>query len=282
MVRKGTKFSICLLFYGDYPELAERCLSSLNSPLGCCENLKDIRIGLNGVSKTVENYIRKWGQHCCDKLKLPCLFYKNIGRSGHFHKYPLMRRMLLDDSYELPEFVMWFDDDSFLGAECDTDWWRTLEQCLGGVDMIGQFWFSDLSCNQVNWVRHQTWAKSGRPFRNFGVFCTGGWWVMRSRVCLDYNWPCPELRHNGGDVMLGELFYYRALQMRSFDQNVSINRAARRGASEAPLGSDFVSGKELSCSHQCIEVVRTGYNVSEAAQKIEMIAEESVNVLELK
>src|SRR4051812_533765 len=46
-------FSVCVLLYGDYPDLAERCLESIAL---LSDEKVEIRIGMNAVSETTRRF----------------------------------------------------------------------------------------------------------------------------------------------------------------------------------------------------------------------------------
>jgi hypothetical protein len=78
-------------------------------------------------------------------------------------------------------------------------------------------------------------------------FATGGFWVIKTELLYRYNYPWPELDHNGGDSLLGELCLQQDLRLQQFKEGVKINAsrdgkesaAKRRGTSQKPLGHDF-------------------------------------------
>jgi hypothetical protein len=145
---------------------------------------------------------------------------------------------------------MWFDDDSYLCGE--PGWWDRVLAAASDHDMIGKHYRRVLEEAQWRWIRRQPWCDPdlGKPrafrFRRTPSirFCTGGWWVLRSEVLASHDWPSVELRHRGGDLLLGELLRHRGLRMGEFEEGVRINadeggrhsKARRRGFDEDPLG----------------------------------------------
>ena len=258
------RFSIHALFYGDYLDLAQRCLTAFEPTLHeGAAYITDFRLGLNSVAPPTQRFVVHWAQQVWQSWQIPVHIYvtdKNV------FKYPLMRRMFRDPEAPLAQFVMWFDDDSFLTGQ--PGWWSRVLAAIEGQDMIGQAWFLPIEGNQWNWIQQQPWYNpdAGPPPMQRGrrcfSFCQGAWWVLRSRVVHDYDWPIPSLRHNGGDSLLGELFRHQGLRKGRFDYGVRINaddagqpsRAARRGHSESVIGKDDRPGATEDLSHHDFEL----------------------------
>jgi hypothetical protein len=165
-----------------------------------------------------------------------------------------MRRMFRYG--ELADYAVWFDDDSYL-SDSQLFWKSLHEVLLANPDMIGQQWFRQMNSNQWLWIREQPWSSVnlGKPPQF--TFFTGGFWALHSRVIEKLDWPIPELRHCGGDCMLGEALRHIGANMVQFDTGVRINAnksgkhssAIRRGLSE-PLFAYGYSGRTLPTDHQ--------------------------------
>jgi hypothetical protein len=243
--------TVCVLLYGDHPDLAHRCLSSIWSRLtDGAPLIYDIRLGLNEISANTRVVVDWFAEGVKTHLTIPVIKYdcrKNA------LKYPLMRRMLLNDSRRPAEWVMWFDDDSHLDG--GRGWWREVMRKTVGGDMLGKIYMQGMSPRQWPWITQQAWyrASVGEPpklrrKRPTFRFCTGGWWVIRSQILRDYDWPTPELRLIGGDAMLGELCRHRGYRLVDFCQGVKINAgndgkhnsATCRGASPRSSGRNAV------------------------------------------
>lgn len=69
--------------------------------------------------------------------------------------------------------------------------------------------------------------------------------MIKTKVLADYGWPHPQLRHRGGDVLLGELIRHQGLKLINFKSGVAINAdelgkesaSKRRGYDEPPIGA---------------------------------------------
>lgn len=249
--------SLCALFYGDHPKLAHRCLSSIWERLGDGhEVLQDFRLALNEVSPATREIIDWFVASAAEHYGLTTILFDMPVNAC---KYPVMRRMLFDAPSPPAEWVLWFDDDSYLDGET-TGWWRQLLDASQNADMLGQVWFQRIQGQQWDWISRQKWfnPKVGPPPRRQFSFCTGGWWMLRSALMRKHDWPSVELRHRGGDSLLGELCRHQGLRIKKFDTGVRINaddrgrhsKSPRRGVDEKVLGMKPSSG---DLSHQQFE-----------------------------
>ena len=238
-----SKFTIGVLLYGDYPKLAQRCLTSIANTIRA-EDL-NLRVGLNAVSPQVTAWVKSWVPESCI-LEFP----ENI------NKYPLMRQMIHGVNPVDTEYFMWFDDDSWLtGYELGTVnnkpyWLQLVDHAMASADMIGSIYTMKFRGKQRDWVRAQSWYGGNDPKDRRLRFATGGWWTIRTQLLYDFNYPWPELDHNGGDSLLGEMLLQQKLRIQQFNEGVKINAAdngkesgaKRRGTSQPPLGHDYDPG----------------------------------------
>ena len=97
-----------------------------------------------------------------------------------------------------------------------------------------------------NFIKTRPWFQNReRRSPRQCLFATGSWWMTRTHLLKDYNWPDPDLVHNGGDVLLGELMYQNRLILRNYSHGLWINadesgrpsKASRRGFSQRSLGT---------------------------------------------
>lgn len=255
------KVSICVLLYGDHPELAKRCLGTLGMALASgARYVHDVRLGLNVVDDVTRAYVEEWTQTVWDKHRFRVLFYIPDQQVA---KYPLMRRMFYDEYNPLAELVMWFDDDTYFHEQLP-HWWSDVLAKMEGHHMLGQCnWRLSMQGEQWAWIKTQPWYNPvvGMPEKRKGRYmfryCQGAWWVIRRTTLHDLNWPIPELRHNGGDSMLGEALRHQGLSIGYYDRGLRINadergrnsRAKRRGISEPVIGKHY-KGKPLPVDHQ--------------------------------
>jgi len=255
------EFSICVLLYGNYPDLARRCLESIEQSLREGKDfVADIRLGLNAVAPPVFDYVQEWAKQTAAKYRLPVILFlppHNVG------KYPLMRRMFFQPSFPLANYVMWFDDDSYLTPR--PGWWPRVHEAIRDAEMIGQSqWVIPAHGNQWEWVRTQPWfnPNSDPPWiikdRPHFRFCQGAWWVIHAEILHRYDWPPQEFRHQGGDSLLGELLRQQGLRLGEFTEGVRVNAdargvhsaAPRRGRKERHHGADYRPGMIYPTNHQ--------------------------------
>lgn len=258
-------FTVCVLTYGDYTHLAHRCLSSIAATLSeGSRNVGDFRVGMNEVSQETLELVENWAEQVWSAYSIPTYLFHP---SRNVFKYPLMRQMLHGRRWPRRRYVMWFDDDSFLLEQ--PDWWSRVDDAIATADMIGQTqWFRPLQGNQWEWIKLQPWfnPEVGLPQEVQGEPCIqyvqGAWWVIRHVILEQFDWPIKELRHNGGDSMLGELIRHQGLRMAEFNEGICPNAsddgvstmAERRGYSEELLGFDFASGEQRNTDHQDFKI----------------------------
>ena len=247
------RFTVCCLFYGDYPQLAERLLKSLYRPEWLDQI--EVRVGCNQISlATVEilrSYTAEWGGK--PLLSSARTWYCET----NLHKYPMMRRIFYDRPLETP-FTMWFDDDSWIRDSAPDHWFAhianfmdTADNAGNVADMAGAVWEMKLGGNQFRWYQDQPWYGDKHVSKHHKVrFATGGWWVIRTPLLQKWNWPVPEINHRGGDVALGELCRQQGYNLRNFSDGVCINAndsgkcssSPRRGHDEHPVGWHYQPG----------------------------------------
>lgn len=248
-------FTVCVLGYGDYPDLIQRTVGSVLRCAGVCDsgwvalgNRLNLRIGLNSPGKQTLDFCK----FLVDKgyLKLVNLYVS----SDNIAKYPMMRRMFHDsDNRITTPLTMWFDDDSWCTGEADTQarWFNTVRLNLHDADMIGSIYKIRLAHKQHEWICAQPWYRANPPVHANQVirFVTGGWWTIKTSTIHLIDWPIPQLHHRGGDVLLSIVLQQHGLSLRHFRSGVAINAHAktgiestspRRGIDETPIGYNGV------------------------------------------
>jgi hypothetical protein len=209
-------FTVCVLFYGDYPALAQRCLGSVLATARA-SHVAEIRIGFNEVSKQTRRSVHEM----LAKTEVPVRIYDS---GKNVMKYPLMRRMFYDDEHPIESsYLMWFDDDSCL-TTADVGWWAGVAKRLKIADMLGHVWVKRMEGNQREGIKAQPWYNGKLMPRHHRMkFATGGWWAARKEIILDWNYPWPALHHNGGDSTLGEMIRQQGYKLVSFKDGLWIN-----------------------------------------------------------
>jgi hypothetical protein len=130
--------------------------------------------------------------------------------------------------------LMWFDDDTCLmpGTQA-ASWLQSVALRASGTEgSLGSVYSQRLTGRQKEWIRRQPWY-AGREIPDDVVFNTGGWVVVPLAVLRRWDWPGPELHHNGGDMVLGELLHQQGLPVEQFRVGLAINADAQLRESAA-------------------------------------------------
>ena len=234
------EFTIFALLYGNHPELAARCVSSIAPYVG---DRAELRVGLNTVGGKTRKMVNS-------QAGPGGAISKVYDYGENILKYPMMRRMFHDpDAPIKTPYIMWFDDDSFVKPDASQQrpWLDIVSEAISQADMLGSVYSLNYRGDQHKWIAAQPWY-AGKAARPKASFATGGWWCIRTEVVQQYNWPPEALQHRGGDVMLGELLRQQDRTLKQFRTGVAINandagqesKAARRGHDETPIGVAFV------------------------------------------
>lgn len=255
-------FSVNVLMFGQHHSLAVRCLESIIQTADW-SLISDVRVGLNAVGRGTHDYV----QDASSRVKAPLHVYREES-DKNVMKYPLMRRMLYDHErpIEAP-YVMWFDDDSYIGYDTTPAWWATVAGLFTpGIVAVGSKYRP-----AYDWNVHEKAAIAAAPWYDGcalttrPLFCTGGWWAARKEFLAEWDYPFRELRHNGGDVILGELIRQRGRAIAQFNTGVRINAdatgresaAARRGVTTA---RPFQAPPPYAYDHHDFRCVVESYN----------------------
>lgn len=236
-------FTICVLLYGDYLNLAERCLRSIAETIRTQD--LNLRVGLNECGQRTKQWVKSW-------VPPECIWESDT----NIHKYPMMRQMFHGANPITTPYTMWFDDDSYLDSfklhqiGSGDYWLNRVERAMISSDMIGAIYTKSWEGNQPWWVQDQAWFKQKPVGGRKGRFATGGWWTIRTEILYGWDYPWAALDHRGGDVMLGELCYQQGFRLNQFRDGVKINadgnglecKSLRRGYDSVPIGYDYDPG----------------------------------------
>ncbi len=149
--------------------------------------------------------------------------------------------MFHDDPIDTP-FIMWFDDDSWIFDSAPSNWFELVYRRMAAADMLGSVWTIGYLGEQREFIKRYPWYL-GKTRPEF-AFATGGWWTVKTDIIQHWKWPPPELHHNGGDALLGELMFQQGYSLEHFSAHLGINAddtgkcstAERRGYHETPIG----------------------------------------------
>lgn len=225
-------FSVNLIVYGDHPDLAARCLGSIVNSADP-ELVAEVRVGMNAVCEATRDLVLS----AMHSAPLPFLVYEEV-TGANVMKYPLMRRMIYDPARPIPtekvDRVMWFDDDSYVIAGhrfwADADHAFRTARCpvMGSVYFPGFYW----TPAEKAAYRQQPWY-TGQLTDTQTKFVTGGWWVADLEFLSKWDYPFRELKHNGGDTVLGEVLRQQKLRPHHFRDGVAVNADATGRESKA-------------------------------------------------
>ena len=227
---------IFTLLYGPHGPLHRRILESFRAHVP-----RDIpvNIWLNEVPEETKALVEELRQQF-PRIEL-------FTRGDNCPKYVAMREMFrgfkdVNEQGVHPyqeSWAVWFDDDSHI---VEADWYPLTMAYLASKSdaaYVGQPWFVHWKEGQWDWVKGQPWYTKrpsevirGQPGVNFAQ---GAYWLLKVGLIRLLDWPL-NLKHNGGDVMLGEAVYQMGLPFHKFWHGVKVNDAQRRGFAEAPAG----------------------------------------------
>tara|TARA_Y100001938_G_scaffold150895_1_gene244219 strand:+ start:667 stop:2610 length:1944 start_codon:yes stop_codon:yes gene_type:complete len=238
----GGKFTICLLLYGDFPDMHKLCLDSLLHTVPA--HLVDLRIGSNELCERTLKYL-----DVLEKEGRPFTHYRN---EDNKKKYPVMRDMFYDEENPInTNYLIWFDDDTICNR--DDNWLARLAEMIidnhdDGFRMYGPRYTWNIRNSQMDWIKNASWYH-GRPFRDGRGnpshnatkihFATGSFWALSTEAMRECNIPDPRIGHNGGDYMIGEQLYQGGYKLKSFSgrkQIVNWSAFPRRGLNEKHTG----------------------------------------------
>jgi hypothetical protein len=215
------KFLTCALFYGDHPQLAQRCANTLKSLQGTGK--VDLRIGLNAVSPATRAVL---------DATLPGVH--RIDADPQLYKYPMMRKLVGRYDGDATH-LMWFDDDTCLQPGTNPRLWldavaQRADACAGSLGSVYQ---RRLTRPQKAWIAAQPWY-TGRDIPEAVTFVTGGWTVLPLATMRALDWPPQDIVHNGGDAILGAMLHQQGLPVEQFRMGLAINADPQLRESAAP------------------------------------------------
>lgn len=233
-VLRPRSYLLAGLCYGHYPYLASRMLHSILDGTDWSW-VAEWRLAAHEVSQETWELMLK----VAAKAPVPTLIYRTL-RPSNPGKYVTMRYMLYDPQRPVAPTVsriMWFDDDSYLkvGPQQAHDWWQTLSRKAAACTVLGSLYVIRQRGKQYLNIPKQPWyGGKALSANHFYRFATGGWWVADLPFLYRWNYPWPELRHNGGDSLLGELCRQQNGSLCQFRDGVAINADLAGRESSSP------------------------------------------------
>lgn len=218
-------FSVNALVYGKHPDLAERCVGSIHRSLDPAL-VAEVRVGMNAACPETRDVVLGMQAAC----PVPFYVYEEV-TGANVMKYPLMRRMLYDPVHSIPhprvDKVMWFDDDSCVVNGNGFFARAAAAFAAGGSPLMGAPYHAGYRWTDTERAAFaaQPWF-TGQPLSPMPLFITGGWWVADLEFLAKWDYPFRELRHNGGDVLLGEVLRQQGRKPHEFRAGVAINADA--------------------------------------------------------
>lgn len=235
-----TKVTICVLCYGNYPDIHRLCLNSI---LNTTHGKASIRIGTAALGAESREFIQGLER----EKKVDKVYW----RDDNPGKYVIMREMFYDKSMPLNDWVIWFDDDSICNRRAD---WLTYSLDIiknnfkENRHLYGIKQHIATTTNLLNNIKKCSWYRKrqfrdqqGRPVPNGNKihFVTGGWWIISRKAIVECNIPEPTLVHNGGDVLIGEQVWQGGFSTHPIGKHKEIvnwSSVPRRGKSEGHWG----------------------------------------------
>lgn len=237
----GGKFTICVLCYGDYPELARKSIGSILETVPA--DRVDLRIAANACSRATLDYLKT--------VPASAVYIS----SENDYKYPMMRRMFWNPQRPITtNYVIWFDDDTWT---VQPHWIDNLAKTIieghpKGCRMYGSLMYHDLGeygdARPDLWFRESDWYR-GRHFRVRGQqkeapngsvidFAVGWCWALATETIRAANIPDVRLQHNGGDITIGEQVHQVGAKIAQWNGGKSLvacpsrEQGGRRGFSQ--------------------------------------------------
>ena len=236
---KKKPVDICVCTYSsehteanDHFNLITRCLLSIVNNTD--PSLYTLHIGCNNLSLRAMAFV-DWLVSCYGAKKYIGNPSKDVNGCTIYPKYPLMAEMY--DSSD-GEWVVWFDDDSYVTA---ADWLETLEDKINNTAMVDQFGEQSLivlsPCHQEQWIEPSVWYSAGKiNYQNFpegkrivSPFIVGGFYAISRKAINVCRIPDPRLVHNNGDWTTGMALHHQGFKISNHNYGVIINSESRRG-----------------------------------------------------
>ncbi len=238
------KVTICVLGYGNYHQLIERCLTSIIDSVP--PHRYDLRVALNQPCDASLKFVKEVA---------PTAIYRDHGQR---RKYNAMAAMFHDPAHPITTpYTIWFDDDT---AVVQRNWLPVLAETIianhpHGVRLFGKKMYHDLKMyhknghNPKTWFEQATWWKGAQlrlkgkeqygPNGSCIDFVAGWFWAIETAAIYACQIPDVRLEHNGGDCCIGAQIHQGGYRIKDFNADKKFiwtptkEAGGRRGHSQA-------------------------------------------------
>jgi len=236
--------TICVLTFGNYPELTHQALESIRSH--CLRSQYQLIVAANAVGDKSLKFLTE--RHQTGEIDQLIVSPTNLGKST------MMRRMFAGVK---TEFIWWFDDDSYITEpSAFARWLEAAKSSPASTVLWGRsefcehpfFFTTGDDPGAVEFVRSAPWYRglpppSWRPggkgeFNLWGrglgdgrwYFVSGGCFFIRTSAVRAMPWPDPRLFQLADDIFLGEAIRQQGWNFTSIHPlGVAINTQPSRG-----------------------------------------------------
>lgn len=224
-------FDVLVCCYGDYIDIAKRCLDSV---IDLSSQSLNIHVGLNECGLNTKKYCRD----LLDNSKITTLIESNV----NINKDPMMRKLIDCVS---SEYFLWLDDDTFPTKK---GWDNLILESLNKEYDVGGFTHvsnRNSYAGYKNFLEKRPWFNSWEKYKSYKdsnlqndhiPFPIGFLWVGKTKYFLKHNFPDKYMVKKCDDMLLGEMiyqtdanFYHLGELWDYFDKNTS----PRRGFGES-------------------------------------------------
>ena len=224
----GDRVTICLLMYGDFTDLHQRCLNAVLATTP--KSRVEIRVGGNQLCRETTTYLQRL-QESGDVSHL------NLAPANR-RKYPVMRDLFREPPLTT-DWVIWLDDDTL--CNIDNNWLTKMLSIAAanfdrGCRWVGPHYKYNMNaawrewCAQGGWYHGVPWPQDGKI-----GFATGSLWCAHVPTLLAADVPDCRLGHNKGDVTVGCQFHQAGAKLCNFSsrkESVNWSSSARRGLTD--------------------------------------------------
>lgn len=230
---ESKKIHLTTLCYGDYSNLGTRLFESWLRYVDW-NDIKDVRIGMNAISQKYRDVVWQYATRIAAS-GIP-VFLVQEENNQNVYKYPMMRKLFYSNF--LPaltgKFVWWWDDDGWIDAT--PKFWDGVKRAIyseGNPELLGHVFYINLKDSQIARINAQPWVTTPIKPNHKVRFMQGGCWIAGTKFLRKWDYPFPELRHNGGDSILGLLASQQKITTRSLPKSIRSNDSKRRGETSA-------------------------------------------------